>query len=301
MKTFFLKILQAGSTQELPVDDRKKIVITSLFSLVSTLLLCLFGCVNLLQGHFNLARVTLLAALLGLANYLCLCIYKNCQITTNFIVFLMSVLCLYLLITGGNNNTGPLWFYVLPVLAYYATGLKVGSIYLAVLLGMVGGSLFVPGDFWFKATYDPEFSLRFFVSLGSVSIISFVYEYTRTQGEEEMRSLNHQLDKMSQTDYLTGLANRRAITRHINHEIDRFERNKRPFCILLGDLDHFKLVNDNFGHDCGDLLLVEVGKKLDNATKKQDIVSRWGGEEFLILLPETTIEQARYMAERLRQ
>jgi diguanylate cyclase (GGDEF)-like protein len=106
---------------------------------------------------------------------------------------------------------------------------------------------------------------------------------------------------MSQTDYLTGLANRRAITRHINHEIDRFERNKRPFCILLGDLDHFKLVNDNFGHDCGDLLLVEVGKKLDNATKKQDIVSRWGGEEFLILLPETTIEQARYMAERLRQ
>ncbi|THB79054.1 MAG: diguanylate cyclase [Desulfobulbaceae bacterium] len=301
MKTIFLKILHAGISQEIPADDRKKILITSLFSLVSILLLSFFGSVNLLQGNVTLGIITLSAALLSLSNYIYLCIYKNYRVTSFFIVLLMSILCLYLLISGGNNNTGPLWFFVVPVLAYYVTGLRTGTIYLVALLGVVGLVLFLPSESWFKATYQLEFSIRFFASLVSVSIVAFAYEYTRTQGENEMLHLNHQLDRMSQTDDLTGLANRRAMTKHIDHEINRFERNKRPFCLLLGDLDHFKSVNDRFGHECGDLLLIEVAKKLDNKTKKQDIVSRWGGEEFLILLPETTLEQARYMTERLRQ
>jgi len=108
------------------------------------------------------------------------------------------------------------------------------------------------------------------------------------------------LEEAAMTDPLTGLLNRRAIMAHLQHQVARNQRSEVPFTILLADLDHFKTVNDSYGHDAGDLALMETSKRFAAHIRGQDIVSRWGGEEFLILLPETALEGGRIVAEKIR-
>jgi diguanylate cyclase (GGDEF)-like protein len=102
------------------------------------------------------------------------------------------------------------------------------------------------------------------------------------------------------TDVLTHLINRRAMMHQLEIAMNQFDRSDRIFAIVLMDVDFFKRVNDVYGHDGGDVVLVHLAQILQTKLRKADSASRWGGEEFLILLPETTLDQAREIAERLR-
>lgn len=117
----------------------------------------------------------------------------------------------------------------------------------------------------------------------------------------KLQEANAELEKVSRTDPLTGLSNRRDVNEKIESEIIRADRSKKSFSLLLGDIDHFKTINDTFGHDAGDYILVEVAKLMTQATRRQDVVARWGGEEFLILLPETSLEGSIKVAEDIRK
>ena len=103
----------------------------------------------------------------------------------------------------------------------------------------------------------------------------------------------------ARSDPLTGLLNRRAMAEHIGCQVAHCRRYKTPFAVLLSDLDHFKEVNDSYGHDVGDQVLCRVAQRLQQQCRQQDFVSRWGGEEFLILLPSTGVEGAQVVAEKL--
>lgn len=103
------------------------------------------------------------------------------------------------------------------------------------------------------------------------------------------------------TDMLTGLYNKAYFTEALKNEIAKAERFKRPTSLIIFDFDNFKEYNDTKGHPEGDLLLEETGKILREGTKQSDIASRYGGEEFAIILPETMPEQAKDVAERLRK
>jgi diguanylate cyclase (GGDEF)-like protein len=118
---------------------------------------------------------------------------------------------------------------------------------------------------------------------------------------EEKNKLIEKLDQTSRADSLTGLSNRRDLLEKLVYEAKRFERNKKSFSIILADIDNFKSINDTYGHGGGDYILVEIAKILTRISRDQDIVSRWGGEEFLILLPETNSSGAKYLAEKYRQ
>jgi two-component system, cell cycle response regulator len=102
------------------------------------------------------------------------------------------------------------------------------------------------------------------------------------------------------TDHLTGLANRRRFERQLDREVTRTERYSHPFCLLMLDLDHFKDVNDTYGHDAGDDVLRHLGRILQEVTRGIDLAARIGGEEFAVILPETTLEGGLEVAERLR-
>lgn len=102
------------------------------------------------------------------------------------------------------------------------------------------------------------------------------------------------------TDYLTGLANRRRFERQLKRETARTLRYNRPFCLLLLDIDHFKRVNDTFGHEAGDEAIKQLSKVLQSGTRGIDTVARIGGEEFALLLTETTFAVGLEVAERLR-
>jgi diguanylate cyclase (GGDEF)-like protein len=111
----------------------------------------------------------------------------------------------------------------------------------------------------------------------------------------------HRLERMSQIDPLTGLSNRRYIKEKIQSEKKRYERNHRCFSLIMGDIDNFKEVNDSFGHECGDYALINISNLIQKNVRDHDVASRWGGEEFLIFLPETDLESGAAIAERIRE
>jgi len=104
----------------------------------------------------------------------------------------------------------------------------------------------------------------------------------------------------AKTDSLTGLLNRRAILEHLEYQVVRCQRNFEPFCIFQADLDHFKRVNDTYGHDVGDHVLRELSERLRGNCRQQDLLARWGGEEFLMLLPWTDLAGGLVLAEKFR-
>ncbi|MBT3923492.1 MAG: diguanylate cyclase [Nitrospina sp.] len=105
----------------------------------------------------------------------------------------------------------------------------------------------------------------------------------------------------SETDPLTGLFNRRTFMKRIENEAARFKRSKKPFSILFGDIDFFKKINDTFGHSAGDAVLVSISKLMDTEKREIDQIARWGGEEFLILLPETGLNGAVLLGNKIRE
>jgi len=113
--------------------------------------------------------------------------------------------------------------------------------------------------------------------------------------------LQTDLTELATIDTLTRIPNRHAAKIFFEKELSRKERYGEEFSILLIDLDDFKQINDKYGHAVGDIALVKVAGIFQSAIRKQDTVSRWGGEEFLIILPSTTIQNAQILAERLRQ
>jgi diguanylate cyclase (GGDEF)-like protein len=115
--------------------------------------------------------------------------------------------------------------------------------------------------------------------------------------------LAHQekLTKLAHTDPLTGLMNRRHFRLLADQEFSRAARTHHQLFLMMLDIDHFKRVNDTHGHDVGDQALVAVAEVLKNGVRSMDILARWGGEEFLVLLPETNMAGATLIAERIRQ
>jgi len=116
----------------------------------------------------------------------------------------------------------------------------------------------------------------------------------------ERAKLVEELSKAAKQDPLTGIYNRRYFSEALTHEIERSDRFDRDITLVIFDLDHFKNVNDTYGHECGDLVLKEVVNIVQNETRTIDIFARWGGEEFIVLLTETSIEDAYNWAERVR-
>ena len=149
---------------------------------------------------------------------------------------------------------------------------------------------------------DPEeiqWLLRMHAFMGAVIALIYASSYLKVQlfQQREMAEVMHRL---AHTDQLTGAANRRELYVELQKEMDKSERYGRPLSIIFFDLDHFKAVNDTYGHDCGDNVLCEVVRSVESGLRATDRLGRWGGEEFVVLAPETDLREASRLAERLR-
>ncbi|MGM0535188.1 MAG: sensor domain-containing diguanylate cyclase [Pseudomonadota bacterium] len=116
----------------------------------------------------------------------------------------------------------------------------------------------------------------------------------------ERKRMETELERQATLDHLTGTYNRRAFDTALRQAIDQAEVNDESFSLLLFDIDHFKEVNDRHGHDVGDAILKQLAHRVAGSLRSTDILSRWGGEEFTILLPDTRLRGASTFAERLR-
>jgi len=117
----------------------------------------------------------------------------------------------------------------------------------------------------------------------------------------ERKKMEGELEKMAVTDALTGIYNRGYFNRHLVTEFNRSKRYDVPLSLIILDIDHFKAVNDTYGHPAGDALLIAVATELHKLARDTDIVARYGGEEFVLILPQTDGQSALILAERLRK
>lgn len=107
-------------------------------------------------------------------------------------------------------------------------------------------------------------------------------------------------DYLANRDYLTGIFNRRYMVERMKEEYYRFLREKEKFTIGIFDIDDFKKINDTYGHECGDFILVSLTKSISEFIRKMDCFARWGGEEFIVMLPKTDLEGAAVLFEKIR-
>ncbi|WP_131110403.1 sensor domain-containing diguanylate cyclase [Sulfuricystis thermophila] len=124
---------------------------------------------------------------------------------------------------------------------------------------------------------------------------------TLDTAQKALRRQMETAELLARTDALTGLANRRAFDEVAQQEIQRAQRYGTPLTLVLADLDHFKAINDSHGHDVGDCVLQDFARILAGSVRNVDLVGRWGGEEFAILMPGTDLTEATQAAERMRR
>ena len=157
---------------------------------------------------------------------------------------------------------------------------------------------------WSVPVYDRDRKV-----IGCFMISSFEHRSPTTYHDRLMKTCSSivsimqerkALRRLSMTDKLTGLWNRVKLDKLLISQTAAYHRHAETYCVLLLDVDHFKLVNDTHGHNAGDLVLIELASILDNTMRANDIVGRWGGEEFMVLLSKSDATKAQIAAEKIR-
>ena len=143
-------------------------------------------------------------------------------------------------------------------------------------------------------------ALVFIILIFIGNILNYKRHITLFLREKEITEMNQKLSDMSQSDELTGICNRRRLIKEIEKNINFNQRYNGSFCLAILDLDHFKNINDLHGHNAGDAVLKELSSQIKSMLRATDIFGRWGGEEFLLLLPNSVLSEAYILLVRLK-
>lgn len=161
-----------------------------------------------------------------------------------------------------------------------------------------------PGQQIYEADISASFGKKCIVQFHKVTFSNKAGETIGLLGAifnlTEKKELEEKLKKLSEIDDLTGLLNRRTGMERMNQVLHQGQRHGHDFVIAVMDIDHFKSINDTYGHETGDKVLKEVNQITSEALRDYDILLRYGGEEFVLCFPETNVEEARIIVERIR-
>ena len=281
----------------------------NIFSLICLFYTMVMGVFVLLRGDILLGVIDLIIAFGYVATLVYFGVTKNSSRTAVMVVVLLCLMEIFLLLFGGRGGTGYLWFYAYPLTAFMLLGDRKGAFYnFLFLVPMALVFYLLPylieeSPFY---QYDALLKSRVLITYTGISFLTFIFSYI-------VKVYTNELEKAAKIDILTQLSNRRDMR-------DKFaylwEYNKRQIfaknmritpssykgCSLaIVDIDSFKQVNDTYGHAVGDLVLQKIAETFKHSLRAQDIVARWGGEEFLILLPDTGVNGALTAFEKVRQ
>nr|WP_321241592.1 GGDEF domain-containing protein [uncultured Tolumonas sp.] len=163
------------------------------------------------------------------------------------------------------------------------------------------------GDYEQKVSFSGDFSdainsmIQILQEKEELDKINRENEIKLQKYADELAELNDKLTKLSITDALTGALNRRQFDVQMEHELQRSQRFGKTFSLVMFDIDHFKQFNDNYGHQAGDQVLINISQFVKTEIRQTDRLYRYGGEEFTIILPETDIRNASFLTEKLRK
>ncbi|MFN3790232.1 putative bifunctional diguanylate cyclase/phosphodiesterase [Massilia sp.] len=207
---------------------------------------------------------------------------------------------------GGIHAPTASWLITAPVVAMFLGGVASGVFWLAVSCAAAATIWALPA-FGRAPPLAPSIDmplLHLICNLGLyVVVLVFVllFELTKTEGFVKLQRALATINELAIRDELTGSHNRRFLLGLIDREKERADRNGRPFCLCLFDIDFFKRINDTYGHAAGDLVLRRFAEAVQEQVRGTDAFGRYGGEEFLLMLPETPAPDALVLAERVRR
>ncbi|KPQ00189.1 GGDEF domain-containing protein [Marinobacter sp. HL-58] len=252
----------------------------------------LFSSMNLLKGSFPLAIVEIAMGVYAIIVYRAIRHTRHLERWIIAYLFPFFTAMMFAMATPRATSAVHAWVLLIPIISHLLMGRRLG---LAVSLFYMGIAAVI---FLFRHQDQPEMMQA--LPITNIAVISLcilvfshVYEVTRETSER-------QLMKIAQTDPLTGLANRARLTDIFEREKHRARRYNSPISVLVLDLDHFKDVNDDHGHETGDRALQYIARTFRECLRATDLAARLGGEEFGILLSNTNSEQALEVAEKIR-
>lgn len=273
--------------------DIDKIRLIYLFTTVGSVVLISIAFLHLLKGDIDMFAFEMLIASGGILNAVLLKITKNVTVAENFILFGMLILICGILVHGGYNRTGIYWIYTYPLLTFFLKGNKTGIIWNFVFFLVVLIFAFLDYKNIVPVAFSQDEIRQALLAYTIVMVLAYIFEEALLKSYKEV-------SRLAVTDQLTGLYNRHYIFEKLNDEIERAKRFGKKFCLILLDIDDFKNINDRFGHDVGDYVLFEVAQVLRDTTRSVDTVGRLGGEEFIIICPNTDIVGGLIIAEKIR-
>lgn len=282
------------------IEEPYKATIVAIFALVGMFICTTMALIGVLNGNYPLASTLFVASLIYLIGFYICKKHNNVLISSAIILYSLYTLMFYLVFTGGVEQTGPLWIFIVAPVSVFIHGLKRGLLDLVVFIIIIALIMYIPTDLSMHATYPETFKLRLIYSFITIVFLSALYEYTREFSLKQTLELSRKYEQLAHIDPLTSLSNRRAALDILKREQSRIARNKAVFSVLICDVDKFKHINDKYGHNAGDAVLVELAKIFTEQIREQDMVSRWGGEEFLFILPQTKAKNAFVIAEKIR-
>jgi len=263
--------------------------------------LIVFGIKSLMGGAVLYANVLFGFAL---STFISFAYYKkkgNWAFHRGIVISGLTSLYLFLLASGGESDTGLLWCYSYPLIIFFLVGPKQGKRLMLAIFVCSLIILYLPDFILTNHNYSTNLKHRFTGSMLFVSIMAYCMERSRLLAQQTSDIAHANLTQLARSDELTGAFNRRGIKAKVQEELHRVVRDKTEMSIVLCDVDLFKTINDRHGHDIGDLALQHIANLLSDTVRVTDMVGRWGGEEFLIMLPNTNLHKGYQLIERVRE
>jgi diguanylate cyclase (GGDEF)-like protein len=236
-----------------------------------------------------------------------LCINRQPQPALTIALVELTVFSYAATISAGLGGSFFLLLLAAIPLNFYNTSSKkrtrsIGGFLLVLAIIVLFGLM--QSDYFYLPYDDFESTIFSAINLVSVAVMLSVsghqYGLVNSNEEKEILLSNQRMMVMANTDPLTNLINRRIMMTRIEQEKERVDQGAKPFTLIMVDVDNFKQINDEYGHDGGDFVLVNLAHLINLCLRKSDIVSRWGGDEFLVILPETPLLSGQMVAEKIK-
>lgn len=279
------------------------------FRHINSVILCLLSiCIigvytffNLATGNFTILPVLGLSAIMP-----CLCLLwlrRREDATLPMLCLGLNLLVMAvctLMFHSSQDGGSLLWHLIFPPLVIFCMGLRLGAVIWGMYFICLILIMYSPLQYYMNYQYPEAFRDRFMIANLLEFTAFWLLEYVRVEAYKALLSNLDRMSRYAYTDLLTGLGNRRDFQNHLNWVRAQAKRTGGGFSVALADLDHFKTVNDTYGHQVGDLVLKHCAETISASMRETDRLFRWGGEEFILLMPNTAPASATSVAERVR-
>jgi diguanylate cyclase (GGDEF)-like protein len=272
----------------------RQLILLNLLALAAAISSIFFAYFNFyITGTTHIAFMNILAVMLSILVFLDLRFNKNFERASKIAILGVTSFFLLFVYYNKNDSYGLFWVPLVPIFIIGLIGTKKSAPYLVPYFFIIFSLAYTGIGEWHNGQWDFIGFIRFVFSSLLMTLSVIMMDLALMQSYKN-------LERLSSVDALTEIYNRRTIQEKVAIEMQRAKRYEKDLAIILFDIDNFKKINDTKGHNAGDRVLQKLSREIKNSLRSSDSFGRWGGEEFLLTLPEVNKEDALKIAEKIR-